>query len=560
MIRVSANTDAAIALNYTDLYGKPVDMTFIKEILKRFAVDDWLCQLARLTSVLGGPRNRDRKWIEVFVKYFAPPEELSRVSDWFKKHEELGRTTVAPSERHLEILMELVIRYAPETAENKMAFPGDEGSIFDALLAVAALDVGAKDGALSEDRDSALAVFSSLLLRSICPNPLEIAIRGYDLYEILKGLDRSPKAVEWANLFEKATGENIDDYFAGGFGTLIHVLDQNIEDLKSGWDPVLAPDHLSKYPRLQRLLPSYYRLRSGRITDIKQEIERLEPDDDLENFNLIPLRKYPLVRLNNSIYPLSLSSMANSLLDGIYYAVITAAIEDRIPEKVQDIGSVFGYLYENMVIDLLEAKFVGRVLRSPVREDTGEEAADALVLCPGGLVVFQIKGSHTKVKGKVASENFAVEEGKFFEQTGMNKAIDQLVTTVDCCRAGRIRELPDFWQRPDVLLQPVIVTYERIPQFSLMQSSLNRRLMEPVQVDANVRQPILMSTDDIEHVVSLPLVDDLWRVLAEYVQTGISSFANFLAAKRYPDMTIMGDRRNHMLDSILKHLGLEDVS
>lgn len=210
-------------------------------------------------------------------------------------------------------------------------------------------------------------------------------------------------------------------------------------------------------------------------------------------------------------------------------------------------------------LTLLEAKFGDRVLRSPVRKDNGEEAADALLLYDRRLVVFQIKGCHTPAKERFSLDNLAIGGGEFFERTGMNKAIDQLVTTVNLCRDGLISGLSEPWQRPDVPLQPVVVTYERIPQFPVIQSHLTG-LMEPVRIDDYVRPPVLMGTDDIESIVSLPPEDNLWIVLTEYVQTGESSFFNFLAATRRSDMTILGDRRNSMLDSILTYLGLEEAS
>jgi hypothetical protein len=148
---------------------------------------------------------------------------------------------------------------------------------------------------------------------------------------------------------------------------------------------------------------------------------------------------------------------------------------------------------------------------------------------------------------------------RLLERAGFQKAIAQLKQTLALCRAGLVEGMPEFWTRSDTPIQPVVLTYERIPEFTLMKP-LIKKLTAEVQVDSGVRAPVLMSTVDVENIVSLPPSDTLWAVLTEYAKSGAGEpFFNFLGPRRRADMTILGRKRNEMLNTLTEHLGLGDM-
>ena len=552
--------EAGVVLNFRDLYDKPVHIDDLKALLATFATDDWICQLARLTCLLGGNRSRAPEWANSFLQYFTPPQEIDRVNRWFAEHHENGTTAVVPSERHVEILLELAVLYAPSTAQRRMAFPGDERTVFDALLMVATLETDIPKANTSDSKEFVAAI-STVWLRAICPDPLEMCESGYYTFEILGGEKRSPPAKEWALLFKAATGQELDDYFAGGFGYLVVLLHQTPQDLAEVWQSVLDPALLSSFPKFKQASEAYASLRTASIDTLRQEITKHEPGEDLGSFNLIALRRFPLLEYKGGIYPLSFAGLANSLMDGVYHAVVTAALRSgqtkKVQHRLQHVGGVFGRLYEQQANDLLGSKYDDRLIRCPRRKDTGNEAADALLLCDKGLIVFQTKSRHVLAKQKYVLRTPRTLN-EYFERIGLVEAVEQVCRTIEACRAAQVEGLPEHWSQEDTPIQPIVITQERVPEFSLIRDAISTVTAIPKSYKS-IRPVILMSSKDVENVVSLPPSDDLWGVLTDYLNSGAKeSFFNFLGAKRRADMTLLGERRKNMLSRLKDYLGLQD--
>ena len=556
---LNVRDEMGLILNYRDLRKKQPTLEGIQAILGGFAVDDWLCQLGRLACLLGGDRSRSPEWIRHFLRWFTPAKDKEKVNSWFREHAEKGETAVVPSERHVGILAELAVLHAPDSAERKMEFPGDEGAIFDALLMVAALDTDVEVPPQGETAKDAAERFMSLWFRSGCPWPMDVVVRGFTIYQILQGKGRSPKGQEWAELFKEATGLDIDEYFSGGFISFAECMAKSAEDLASGWSPVPEPKHFSNNREFRTATEAYGQLRVATIEELRKTIRSLENIIDIGAYNLIALKKYPLVRCRGGVYPLYLQGIASSLSDGIYHAAITAALDKAktFPLSPQDVGSAFGYLYERYVLDVLEERFADRLIRNPVQKKTGNEAADALLMCPNGLVAFQVKGCHTPEKWKfVQRKPGSLDE--LFEAVGLEKAVKQIVRTAEMCRSGEVEGLPDIYGQPDTVMQPIILTYERIPEFSLLQSSIDEWMIRTLD-GADVRRPILMGPEDLGCIVSLPTNTSLWQVTSEYIaslRTRPQCFFNFLGNRRYADKTALEGQFDTVRHSIAEHLGI----
>ena len=125
---------------------------------------------------------------------------------------------------------------------------------------------------------------------------------------------------------------------------------------------------------------------------------------------------------------------------------------------------------------------------------------------------------------------------------------------------GKVEGLPEQWTRLRTPIQPVILTYERVPEFSLMRPSL-AAMTTPVMRDTYVRQPVLMGPEDVACLVSIPHDIDLWQVLSQYVTslpTRPQCFYNFLSHRRRADDTILTDRHRRMTASFAEYLRIPE--
>lgn len=546
--------EAGVFLGYSDLYGNTCSINDIKTLLNRFSVEDWLCQLARLTCLLGGNRSRTPEWAKTFLLWFTPPDMHDKVRTFLDEHEQRGITVSMPSERHVEILLELAVVYAPHTAATPMKFPGDERTLFEALLMVATLDSEYPN--LELDEDALLRTLFTIWHKSMCVEPLETASYGYHTYEILRGDNRSKDAEEWASLFLKATGQKLDMYYAGGFGALTILLSHSADDLASGWQSVLNPAELKQHPRLQRSVAAYTAIRACSLNQLRTDIRSLEPFDRVSDFNLIALRKHPLMFHRGGVYPLSLSGISSSLFEGVYQAIVTVA---NTANERKHVGGVFGRLFETYILSLLREKFSDRLLSNPKRRDNGEEAADAVLLCEGGILVFQIKG--TRISGKQKPIQLTTQTlEEYFDRTGLLKAGKQLEQSISLCRRRHtdgqplVEGLLDYWV--ESIIQPVILTYERIAEVSLTKPIIAKR-MPSLGHHGPVRPPIILSVSDVENAVSLPQETSLWQVLNDYTASRTASpLHNYLGNKRHADPAIIARRRETMIDALVSYLDL----
>lgn len=550
MKEIHTNDELGVVLAYKDFYGQSIQLDNLIDTLQQFTVDDWLCQLARLSILLAGENRRSPKWANAFLQFFTPSNLVDKVNAWFKSRKEKGIVAVVPSERDVGILIELVILHSPTKAPRRMCFPQDLKKVFDAILMVTDL---AQPKIEEPSRIEFVSVCASLWLRSSCPDPLTLATHGYHLFEILES-NRSTEASEWAILFEQSTGQSLDDYFVGGYTIVAQLLAQSIQDIADGKTlDVLDPIHLGKFPKIKKPMEAYCKLRKNSLSGLKQDICENEVDqNDLGSFNLIAIKKTPLIEYQNTIYPLYLHGVASSLLDGIYHAVISQDQTNRNHRK--RVGGVFGNLHEKHVLDVLESGFGNRLLRNPVRKDNDQEAADALLLYERGLVVFQIKGWHTPAKDKFHLRTPKTLQ-ELFDRAGLVYAASQMAKTIVACRQNLVEGIPEYLARPETPIQPVIVTFERIPEFTLIKPKIDS-VVKDVKIDRLVRSPVLLCPEDIERIVLLQGRETMWSLLVEYSDSGGSSrsFHNFLNEKNIGSGQLYVERRQQMIERVLGHL------
>jgi len=218
-------------------------------------------------------------------------------------------------------------------------------------------------------------------------------------------------------------------------------------------------------------------------------------------------------------HSLFLSGIAVSLCEGIYRAVETACTEERIPRLgVQDVGSLFGYLFEEYALDLLDETFPGRVLRKPHLSSTVKnEAADAVIICPEGIIVVEVKGRHVRATKRLAWKDAPAKEEDVI-RTGLIEAVDQLAKNLPAFRKGLVPGVP-FTSGSDFILQPVTLTYESVPRGGMLLP-LVRSQRARVSLDSHTRPLVMMDVTELEAVCSLPPRDTIWGVLTEFISSG----------------------------------------
>lgn len=559
MVLIRTADEVGIVLTYEEFYGERPTLDALIAILTKFSADDWLCQLARLSVLLGGENSRRPKWANAFLANFTPPDKVAKINAWFTKHQNRGITATVPSERDIGALIELAILHAPSAAARRMEFPVDSNYVFDALLMVTSLAQPQLEGIL--DAKEIASIFASMWVRSLCPDPFALASHAYHLFEILKS-PKSARATEWASIFEMATGQELDEYFAGGVSIIVQLLSQSPQDIVSCWTSIYDPKHLDKTPSIKKPVEAYCSLRASSLTDLRRSIEEEEKNkNDIGAYNLIALKRSPLVEYGGTIYPLYLHGIAISILDGVYHAVIPPGNDKKSVDERKRRGGIFGKLFEYNILDILTLGFGDRVLCNPPRTDNvNEEAADAVLLCDSGLIVFQIKGYHVRAQTRFLLKTSSTLQ-ELFKRVGLTEAVGQLAETITACRQGIVQGMPEHWSKPDTIIQPIIVTYERFPEFSLLRREIEA-LVSTVG-DRHTRKPILMCSEDVERLISLPPGETLWGLTTEYISDhgyGSRSFHDFLNRKGVNGGEVRGERQRTMLRAIVQHLGLDPTA
>jgi len=365
--------------------------------------------------------------------------------------------------------------------------------------------------------------------RSRVIDPQAVLVRGAELYQVANDT-KSGTARKWQRLFFSSTGQQLDAYFAGGMCSFLPAYVMAPQQIATAWDPLPSRVTANDGKDVPGVPEGFQRLRCGVVEQIAQLIRELEPLDVPDDFNLIPIRRWPLVRFaDGDVFPLFVPGIVQGLCEGIYDAVIGASIARRIPEDEGCIGNVFGKLFEQYVCGRLEECIGDRLLKSPRRSDTREEAADGILLCAEGIVLLQIKGCHIPAERRFVLKGRQGKE-EDLAKTGLAKAVEQIVKSVSFCRRGLIPGLGFYGRPEDLTIQPVVVTYEHLPSLGVRQSFVEEQ-RALARVDDHTRPLVLADIGELEELCALRDGESVWSVLSEFlpeIRGGHTSLHNFL--------------------------------
>ncbi len=521
---------------YRALEGTMPSFNDLIERLEKFSCGDWLHQLARLATLLGESRIHDKKYARVFWGFFISPSRSKSMDEFFRTQRQNNTEVVPFPPRAIGILAELAILYAPSSAPKVMEFKegedSDEQTVFDAFLILWDLvGKGVNPSADEESRIQNAADMATRVQQSQISSFAEAA-RALRLY-----LHRS-KAVQaqsrdLAKAFEESTGVSLVQYLMGGFGLLVHEQQKTISDLVERWEGIpTRPENFkfSGYPdapvKACEAVQSYCRVRRGTLGEIRCAIEKYEPKCasnskhmDPSGFNLIALHKYPLVDLEaRGTRCLYYQGLSASLLHGVYHAAIDKWVSTYGKEggSPQYINGLYGKIFEDYVLEVLERVVNGRLLKRPkTRSGKEREGADGIIEYANGIIVVEIKGwkyNGTSLYAFKTTEEFLEE----LEQSGLGKAIRQMERHVQRCLDNDIEGLRQFdWDCH--YIQPVIVTDAYIPFFPGAGRLLNPKL------NVFAKYPCVKAAQ-ILHVTEVEMLPDIasktgssiWDVLKCY--------------------------------------------
>jgi len=117
--------DLAVMPGYQAVYAKECTLDDLIQLIKRFPIDNWLLHLSRLASLLAGGRHRPGPYADAFFRYIVPEKKVPKLASWFHDASARGNRAFIFADRHVGILTEMALLYAPSVAKAQLGPGGD---------------------------------------------------------------------------------------------------------------------------------------------------------------------------------------------------------------------------------------------------------------------------------------------------------------------------------------------------------------------------------------------------------------------------------------------------
>ncbi len=506
----------AVIPTHKDLYGREATLPELIERLEKYPVTEWLSFLARMQSVLAADQSAEKERMQRVLCGTASPEVHKKLKEFEKRLAGPGKL-VLYYERQMSTLQQLAVLHAPETGTTKLDTNDGRHNLSIALLMTMDL-MGAGRPSASDLESMLPVVIQDQIRMSATPAP-EYAARAYYFYELDKD---EPSAVvsSYLELFEIATGVGAVDCILGGLVIAIHETTRVFGDIAKGWHTV-PRSHKCRSPEEAHVLAAYEAVRMKPFADLRDLITAREGGRPIRDWNLIAVSQAPICDLGTTgAFALNETVLGKSLFDSVRHAVLTAALDKRLPEPYRDrrsIGELYGKVFESYILSVFQSAFPGQVYRIP--EDAGEQRADLLIWFPDKVVIVEVKGVHF-VGLRHASFLSIEERREELLSIGMPNAINQLTSTVSAIRKSRIGApfMPSYdWTITPIV--PVIVTEEQMPWVPGCWDALYGPLCEHLD-GLTGAGPLarlrLLTVTEIERLPDLQLADDFATMLIRW--------------------------------------------
>lgn len=443
------------------LFGREATLPELIARLKKYPVTEWLNSLARMQNMLASDRVGDTERIQRVLCGTVSPEVHEKLKEFEKKHLARNAKPGLYYERQMSTLQQLAVLYAPDSGTTKLDSNDGRHDLSMALLMT--MDLMGADRPHTSELESLLPITIQDQIRMATTPAPEYATRAFHLYK-LDHIEPSVPVSKFLELFETATGVNAIDCILGGLDLVIREEAQGFEEIANCWHAV-PRSHQCQNTKEAEVLAAYEAVRMKPLAELRSLITAREGERPIRDWNLIALSQAPICDLGNmGAFALNHTVLGRSLFDSVRHAILTAALEKRLPEPYsneQAIGELYGKVFESYIFSVLESAFPGRVYRIP--EHTTEQRADLLIWFPDKVVIAEVKGVHF-VGLRHASFMSIEERRQELQGIGVPNAVDQLEATVRALRSGDVTApgMPSYdWTITPIV--PVIVTEEQMP-------------------------------------------------------------------------------------------------
>jgi hypothetical protein len=500
---------------YSNIFGSKPTLDELVSIIRQVPLFEWQSFLSRMQSILGKDvfTNKDNH-LAIFNGCFSG--RLKRLIMDFNNKETPSESLYICYERQLSTLQQLAFLHASD--EGCGSFDDEKGrdKLGIALLMILDLmDVNIEDSG----QDAIIAALIQQQIR-MAQTPWWIYFTRAMLFYETDKKDSNNELKNYLSLFRTATDVDPIDHIMGG----LLIAGQEIirsNEQASGWKTVLLSEQIGN-PEQKRLLNAFEKIRCATPSEIKESIFDIEGNLSVSDWNLISLSRFPLVKFpQKGAFIINLTSLGRSLFDGIRHTIISAARGGRLPpgfNKIERVNGLYGHIFENYVLRVLEQAFPGQVLKIPEAVFRGK--ADCLILFPGKVFVVEIKSAHFRVaqhfKLKTIEEYRSDIVGKI-----IRKGIDQIESTIKSLKEYKLKlpRLPSYdWTITPII--PFIITEEYLPLFPLCWDRLYREFEKPLLTLQNGSCKIgrlrILSLDDIELIPSLTINIDFATLLLQW--------------------------------------------
>lgn len=494
---------------HKDLFGREATLPELGDLLKKYPVKEWLSFLARMQNMLAADRLGQTENMQRVLCGTTSPAIHEKLKEFEKRVG--GRAKFGLYyERQMSTLQQLAVLHAPESGD--ATFNSDNGRHDLSMALLMTMDIMGSGHPSSASLESLLPINIQFQIRMFTTSVPEYAARALHFYE----LDRECPCVDvsaYLELFEIATGVNAVDCIMGGLDIVIREEVREFDEIANAWHATLRP-HQCENPKEGRVIAVYEAVRMRNLAELRELIAEREGSSPVRDWNLIALSQAPLCDLGDmGVFPLNHTVLGRSIFDSIRHAILTAALDERLPEPYTNeraVGELYGKVFESYICSLFRGIFPDRVYRIP--EIAGEQRADFLIWFPQRVIVVEVKGVHF-VGLKHASYLSIDERRAELSRIGMPNAINQLASTIRAIRAGQVTapSMPSFdWTMTPIV--PVIVTEERMPQVPGCWDAFYGPMCEPL-ADLSGAGPVtrlrLLNIDDAETIADLESSDDL---------------------------------------------------
>jgi hypothetical protein len=448
---------------HKDLFGREAIFSDLIILLKKYPVTEWLSFLSRMQNILAADKfERTERIQRVICGTMGPTVRKKLEESGFldQKHNRITKSRLY-YERQMSTLQQLAVLHAPEIGTSKIETNKGRDDLSTALLMT--MDIMSADRPLSSTIESLLAIAIQDQIRmSTTPAPM-YAARALHFYELDQD-QQSKEVSDYLELFEKATGVSAVNFILGGLDIIAWEETRSLDEIAKAWHTVPRLNE-HENPKEAEILSAYKAVRMKTLSDLRVLIREREKDRPVRDWNLVALSQAPICDLGDmGAFVLNHTALGRSLFDSVRHAILTAALEKRLPKPYTNekaIGRLYGKIFESYVFSLFKSAYPERVWAIP--EDNRKKRSDFLIWFPDKVIVVEAKGTHFIGLDHVSFLSID-KRRKELEKIGIPNAINQLESTISAIRRQDIvsPSMPSYdWTITPIV--PVIVTEEQMP-------------------------------------------------------------------------------------------------